>query len=177
MNPLELAGALLAVSCLGWSVWCHHRAHVATAWAALLTGTVLAVGPLASLLGISAWAEGGVGMPVLSLVGGYALGTALGFRLTGRRAPRVAALVGLVFTLAASAFFYRDAMGGVERAVEHAPPDVAELIIAASRGEAVRLLQWGGVLIGGIVALLLARARPSPQLVTSTRRERSANAL
>ena len=146
----------LAALAAAWSGASFVRGQHAIAAGAATTSAVLAVSWAAAATRLGPWLEGGYGMSVLALCGSYALGAAMAARLSPGRGPRVAALAGVALTFVGAALFYGEAVSAVDEAVRHAAPETAALIRAAGRAEAVRTLEWGG-LLGALTLALLVR--------------------
>jgi hypothetical protein len=124
-------------------------------------GLVCATAAAAAGADFMPWLEGGYGMHVLTLIGGYSLGAAMGARVSGRSTPRLAAVGGVVLLALSSAYLFKEATAGVEEIVRNAPAADAEVIIAAGRGEAMRLVQYGALLGAIAAALLVFPRRPA----------------
>ncbi|MFZ5444449.1 MAG: hypothetical protein ACOZQL_30940 [Myxococcota bacterium] len=150
----------LAVLSAAWALVSLARRQRAIAAGAFTTALTLALAATAAHLGLGPWLEGGYGMGVLALCGGYALGAAVASRFSTSDGPRRAALVGAVVTLAASGAFYAEAVRAVAEAVRHAEPATAALITNAGEAEARRLLELAAILGALTAALLFGRQRP-----------------
>ncbi len=158
-----------ALATLGWAAVPWLRGERAVAVASASMALVCATAGAAAATDFDPWLEGGYGMHVLALVGGYSIGAAAGARVSGRAKPRFAALVGVTLLAVSSTYLFQEARSGIAEVVRNVPPADAELIITATRGEALRLVQYGSVL-GAIATALLVwprrratqRLSPSP---------------
>ena len=131
----------LAALALCWSAVNFWRNRAAVAAGAGVMGLVVGLAFAASELRIDAWREGGLGMAVLAIVGGYGLGCAVAQRRSKSPAALLASLVAIGGLAVLSAVFFHQATSGPEAFLEGAEPHVRELILAAARAEAMRLLQ------------------------------------
>lgn len=172
-----LASILLAVSVstAGWSLASFLRRRTAIAAGAAVWSAVSALSWAASVTGFTPWLEGGYGMAVLSVVGGYAIGAAVASRWSESRGPKIAAAVGALVTVLAGLGFHAQALRVIEEALERVDPAEVELIRAAGRGEALRLVEWAG-LLGLVTVLLLVRGGPVARLGEGERRSLDAEA-
>lgn len=148
----------LVVLTSAWSLFSFARGRKAIGAGAATFAATLALSWAASAAEVGPWMEGGYGMAVLAVVGGYALSAAVASRFTRSPGPRRAAVIGVALTLGAAGALYGQAAGAVADAVRQAPPEVAERITAAGNAEAARLLQLAAVL-GVVTAALLLRRR------------------
>jgi hypothetical protein len=166
--------ALITLVTLGWALISWTRGHRATALASATMSLVSAAAWWASATQFTPWIEGGYGMHVLAVVGGYAIGSAVAGRVSGKSAPRLASVIGLVLVGVLTAAFFREGMALTEEAVKDASPEDAATILRFARGELMRLVELSGV-IGAIAALflLLPRKRSGQKLEERLERERS----
>ncbi len=160
----EFTLTALAAASTAWSVASARRGSKAVARGAATMAAVLGLSAMASWWAFMPWLEGGVGMPVVSLVGSYALASAVASRVSGSRGARWAAAVGAMVTAAVGVFFFRDTMVEIDAILRNVAPRDAELIREGSRGEVMRLLQWSGALTLATLATLVVRPRRGGQL-------------
>lgn len=135
------------------------------AWGAGVMSAVTGLAAMAENLRLMSWLEGGWGMYVLTLTGGYALSAAVAHRASKSRGAFSAAVTAAVFTVALGGLFFWQAMDGVIDAVQYTDPATAARIIAAGRGEALRLVELATALALG--AGLLTLRRPPARLFTT----------
>lgn len=168
---LEALIPILAVASFGWSLINALRGDQPVAVGSAATATVLGVAFAGNTLPVMAWIEGGFGMNVLALTGGYALGAAAAFFLSRKAGAKWAAIVAVSVTAGLSGFFYVDGLREMEEVLRQVA-DVrdAELIRQGSRVELLRLIELGGVLIA-FTALMLGIGRlPGQRIAGSTRK-------
>ncbi|MDP2271093.1 MAG: hypothetical protein Q8N23_34880 [Archangium sp.] len=136
----------LAALALCWSAVNFWRNQAAVAAGAAVMSLVVGLAFAASELRIDAWLEGGFGMAVLAIVGGYGLGCAVAHRRSKSPSSFLASLVAVGGLAVLSAVFFYHATSVPEAFLEGAEPEIRELILSAARGEAMRLLQLGTAL-------------------------------
>lgn len=166
----------LAALSFCWSAINAVSRRTATAAGAATLAGLTGLGWLARHLNLSAWNEGGIGMPILTIVGGYALGSAVAHRLSHSAGALRATIIGAVMTLLLAVGFHQDAVSTPEEFLAGTDPQTRELILTAARGEAARLLQLA---TGLLVAIGLTFVKPprsrSEQLTAEAERWRSAS--
>lgn len=164
--------ALVTLVTFGWALRARLRGERAVAVAAGTMGLVCASAWLASTVELQAWLDGGYGMHLLTLIGGYTAGAAAGAFSSGRPRARLAAMVGIVVLALSGVAFFRQAMGTVEDLVRNAPIEEATFITTAARAEAMRLIQYASVLgiIAAALLLMPRRRRALPTLSPSPSR-------
>ncbi|MFT3708345.1 MAG: hypothetical protein QM817_11895 [Archangium sp.] len=146
--------ALITLVTLGWALISWNRGQRATALGSLAMSAVAGAAWFADATEFSPWIEGGYGMHVLTLVGGYAIGSAVAARVSGKSAPRLASMIGLAFVGLLAFALFREGVNVTEEAIGRANPADAEVIRQAARSELMRLPQLS-VMIGAIAAALL----------------------
>jgi hypothetical protein len=160
---LEALLLLLAASSCGWALINAKRGERPVAVGAAVTSTMLGVAFAGTTLPVMAWIEGGFGMNVLALPGGYALGAAAAFLLSGKPKAKGAAFIAAGVTAALSVFFYVNGLREMDEVLRQVTDlHDAELIREGSRGELLRLLELGGVLITSTALLLGIGGRRPP---------------
>ena len=140
----------LAVLSLLWSAFNLSRRNTAVAGGALVMSLVTGLAWFAHSIRLDVWLEGGFGMSVLAIIGGYALGSAVAHRSSRSRGAFIASVAAASLMIVSSAAFFRHAMAVPEDIVRDAAPEIRALILNASRGEAMRLLQLAAGLLAAV---------------------------
>lgn len=157
---LVLSG--VCVTSLGWAAWSLRRKDRSVAAGAATMSAVTGLAWLAGQTRLEAWAEGGWGMDLLALTGGYALGAAVAYRRSGSRGSLAAALLASAFTATLGGVLYWDATRILEEVLRNADPAAASAILAAAHSEALRLVGLAaGLVLTCALALTLRRPPPS----------------
>lgn len=160
----------ITVILLGWAAHGLLKHRTALVAAALTMASVTGLAAVASAVELLPWEEGGWGMHVVALFGGYALGAAVGSRFTSSPTPRSAALTAAVLTLVAGAGLYWREVGVIQEVVQQSPADVRELILTNSMKEIVRLVQLAGGLALASLLIALTPRRKSAALISDVAR-------
>lgn len=126
------------------------------------------LGWLCGELKVEAWIEGGWGMGVLVLLGGYALGAAVAFRGSASRGALGAAVGAGALTAGVGGLLFWEATRALDEVLQNADPEAAAVVRMAAHREALSLVHLTGWLVVAVGLVLTLRPRgPRPALASA----------